>query len=1310
MSDFSFGPPIGFEDDLQVTPPLLPTRPPATTGPPPGPPLGFMDVNLSSNLPLGPPVGFKDDVELTPEPEFNFAPPAGFVDDLPAEVGSKHPNPKLFRDRQRRRAKLAASEEQQSLNRFIASKSFGEDFVEGIGKTGKLFAAGLAEGSSELIQTGASLADIAIDAVSGRPMWRAAEEFIITRRAQEAGRLLNDEERAEIRKLRQEKGIGLGHLAEEALAPGLQTASDITEGTQAPALLKGLVKSLGHLSATAPAIGLSVAKFGTKAGMAFYSALPGLSEGDLKQAAIGAATGYGFGEVSQLTKIVKPKFLKALAEGAGFTTVGQGARVAQGLGLDTDSAIQDFITGIGFSTHGSLKEAKGGKLDFGGLDVGTTNVGEFQKRLGEIHAQIKKLDNSGFAGERELTPEGKPAGRKKKVVEGIAKEPIPRDQTKPGQPPESVPEPNFFDGPTERASYKKAVDFTDLKTKEMQEALFKSKNTEPTTYEQAQDRRIADFDEAVIVDHRNTAAQAANKIAELKADGVTSGIKNPLSTPEHGRRKGRSKYGEKSQKMDEALNVALEITSVENLDVKIETFKRQNRFDKVELINEALRIVNPPAEGTPEYLRKYQNLNQSYQLLSGRYSELGDRAVETKVIESKLENFSRHKWEGQERVISGKERTFKTIIDGWLDQTGTKNGRPVYRELAVKGAVQNYGEYAISMENAITKRQFFERANHIAYEGMEGQQVPLFSMNPKEVQLRTTEGITSVQHEALAKNPLIEIRETKPAKYKEVKAPRDLESPAGKQFLNQLLVGEIRSLKGKLYAVTEPAKTGYFRKLEKPWVEIDSKIVSALSTSSTGPVEVGPGRRVSANTVYAPEHIAEHMTKVFEAATRKGKSGKFGVKFDKFNNARKHTVLFTSLFHPRAIWTSWFLGTGKKPAGQRTPGMRAPVEAGLNAAAEALPATRLLVRNGLTYSLGSPEQISQFLNTGKTRFTRYLQRVRSAQEHRLFNETQSGLKVHAAQAELLEIMKKHPEISPEKAARMAARLINADFGGLNYQRLAVSRNELKWARRFFLASDWTMSNLISFTRALPVSHRLGQKKLTVRGVKQREPGRRIFTAESKAEQQLYQKFWARIVGKGLAYTAIANLVLNGFHPDEIWKGVKDDVSKGKLPLSEVNVTNIAKVLGTYRGRKVHWELMGHFKDPSKWIGAAFVDFSRPAKAKGSIMFRYLYDAMSGTDWKGAGYNDWEQMLKTGKLTSFRAKKRLGPLNLPAYTASETINSLPIFLQEALKTWTGDSTWTTAAARAIGIPVSEEFDKNARPVRPLRPSRPERPTR
>jgi len=1208
---------------------------------------------------------------------------------LPPLTSTQPFNREDFLKRQEERKALSESPAQVAISKSLeptlgdAALKFGGDFIEGVGDTVSVLGAGIAEGTADLVKTGAGMIDLLSDVTSGAPLQRMMVEAEIADRARKQGRLLNDDEKEQVALLHEQSGVGAKSLAEELLAPSLRIAERVTNESKAPQLLKDFTKTVGHLAPAAPAIGAFVAKFGTHAGMALFSALPSLADRDLKGAVVGGLTGFGFGEVSQATKLIKPLFYKALAEGAGFATVGQGALLAQGMGLDGNQAINDALTGGLMSTHGSLRKAKGG-LDFGGK-VGDVN--QLRETLSKIGEGIKKMDNAGFAGERKASFKGK------KSIAEIEAERIGAKRSKTREPKDLPAETLEGLGVIAKRSYKKAVNFHDLQSAEIELELKRSKEFEPTNYEQAQLRRIADIQEAVQVDIANSTLRAGGAILSLQADGVTKGFARPLSVPRHGRRRGKPIYGKKTRNMDEVVNVALEIESVENLQLKRAELSKQRKTDKVRMIDEALLVVNPPTTGPN--VAKYRAMNAAYQELKAKYFEIGERAVGAGVINGRLDDFARHLWEGQERVVLSKPRTHKTIVDGWIEG----------KELSVKIATQNFREYGNSMERAIANKQFFERANHLSHEALAGQNVPIFSSNPNEVRLRTTKGVSRRQHEALKANPLIKVEVTDQGSSKKVTAPLDLESATGKEFVKKLKEGVIERVEvkegGGFREITRPGQISYVRKLEKPWVKIPQDVAVGILSKPGQPVEIGrPGQPGVA--IYASEPIARHMSDVFSAAKRSGRAGKAGLAFDRFNNARKHMILFISLFHPRAIWSSWFFGVGRKPAGQKMPFSEAPVTAGLNAVEEAWPAVRLAVRQGLTMTLGSPEGISELKRPAKTKVGARLDGIRSPQENRLFNITQSGLKVNAAMIEMWHLLKKNPDMPATEAARLSASLINKDFGGLNYERLAISKNELKWLRRFLLAPDWTGSNLITVTKSMPGSAALGRRT-------RRAGKRQIFTAESTTEQKLFRKFWGRIMVKGLGYTAITSLILNGFSPEEVWKGWERDWKEGNLRILEADVTNIAKALGTHNGRRVHWKLMGHLLDPVHWATAPFSDLTGTAKAKGSVMFRYLFGLMSGTDWKGAGYNDYEEVFRSGKLTSFGAEKKLGLSQAPAYTLDQIVNSMPIFAQEALKTYTGDSTWTTAAARAAGIPVSERFKGSGKP-RPKRSRRRKRPKR
>ncbi|MHC4608479.1 MAG: hypothetical protein ACYTAF_16325, partial [Planctomycetota bacterium] len=253
--------------------------------------------------------------------------------------------------------------------------------------------------------------------------------------------------------------------------------------------------------------------------------------------------------------------------------------------------------------------------------------------------------------------------------------------------------------------------------------------------------------------------------------------------------------------------------------------------------------------------------------------------------------------------------------------------------------------------------------------------------------------------------------------------------------------------------------------------------------------------------------------------------GKKGLdELTKFNAVTKAWILQSSLFHHLAFGRSFYLGSA--PFGEAIEKVRAggnfidavkgltPRQAylsGQKSIGDMEPEVELLVRNGLT--LGRIQEWEEkILREEDTFVGRMMDKhgatkeikdkinaFRQNQADFLFKQFGAGLKAKAALIELRTILKKHPDMEPNKAAKIAANLINDDFGGLHLRRMGRDPTTQHIFRLVALAPDWTESNIRSAVKAF----------------KRGEEG------------DVYRRFWARIITKSIFATLAMGALLHG---------------------------------------------------------------------------------------------------------------------------------------------------------------------------------------
>lgn len=142
----------------------------------------------------------------------------------------------------------------------------------------------------------------------------------------------------------------LPKIKEKITEPVKVAAKDIVEESGANPLAKAYFSGVGHLAVNLPGIKVATKLLGPKAGMALYNSLKGISKNDLKEAALGAASGAAMGSMDKVLKIVRYRYPRALVEGGAFGTLSAAEQaIAEGKIPDIDeNIISSALTGVAF--------------------------------------------------------------------------------------------------------------------------------------------------------------------------------------------------------------------------------------------------------------------------------------------------------------------------------------------------------------------------------------------------------------------------------------------------------------------------------------------------------------------------------------------------------------------------------------------------------------------------------------------------------------------------------------------------------------------------------------------------------------------------------------------------------------------------------------------------------------------------------------------------------------------------------------------------------------------------------------------------
>jgi len=426
--------------------------------------------------------------------------------------------------------------------------------------------------------------------------------------------------------------------------------------------------------------------------------------------------------------------------------------------------------------------------------------------------------------------------------------------------------------------------------------------------------------------------------------------------------------------------------------------------------------------------------------------------------------------------------------------------------------------------------------------------------------------------------------------------------------------------------------------------------------------------------LYAPKEQANNLNNILGISKLKGIPAIDTI--TKYNAITKAWILQSSFFHHLAFTRSYWFGTNQKKWVEMSP--RQAYKQGIRAIEEENPIVMLGVKNGLT--LGLKQDWNEELLKEKTIIGKILDRtlvtktiknkimaLRQKQSDFLFGEFGAGLKAKSFLIEYRNMLKKHPDKSPDELAKMVANLINDDFGGLHLQRLGRNPTVQHIFRLFALAPDWTESNVRTMVKA--------------------------FRAGGKAETQFYRRFWAGILTKAVLLTVLANALLNGEDTPEVYSQAWEE---GRFRWLDVDVTNIYKALGGKTENRKYFSVLGHFKDPLKFITHPI----RSAQHKGSVVYRFFHEALTGVDWAGRKFTTVKELVgldekrAKGKAVIWTYGKK-GPLEfnqIPSFILHSIKGWQPIQIQNLLGWLAGELEGFEALARSMGLRVATTYGK------------------
>lgn len=444
--------------------------------------------------------------------------------------------------------------------------------------------------------------------------------------------------------------------------------------------------------------------------------------------------------------------------------------------------------------------------------------------------------------------------------------------------------------------------------------------------------------------------------------------------------------------------------------------------------------------------------------------------------------------------------------------------------------------------------------------------------------------------------------------------------------------------------------------------------------------------------LYATEELGTHLNNAL------GRSKIADIPFVKFattwNSTFKKTILFTSLFHHQAFIRSFLFGS---PFDAKN-GLRLGLsyEAGRAAIEEFIPELRELVRAGLTLDRIQDFEEARRLEVGTiakvldkvpmgTTVRLKLEAALEGQTNYLFHRLGPNLKAQSALLEFRHLQVKHPNKSRTELAKVAARVANADFGGLHLERIGRDPTTQHIFQLLALAPDWTESNVRSMVLAL----------------------------KTDVEGKTFRELWGRVFIKAGVATVLFNMFMAAFDDEDFWDRYKKSWDEGKLRWLEADITPIYRALGGDDERRKYFSVLGHFRDPIKFLTHP----GRSAKHKGSVISGIVLEALEGSDWAGRGFTSYDELLgiddkgvykttrkghykagdpKGGKLAGetvafrFGGKGALSWSQLPSFLLNQARGVTPIQMQNAMGWLTGEVDGFDAITKSLGLMTSTTY--------------------
>jgi hypothetical protein len=759
---------------------------------------------------------------------------------------------------------------------------------------------------------------------------------------------------------------------------------------------------------------------------------------------------------------------------------------------------------------------------------------------------------------------------------------------------------------------------------------------------------------------------------------------------------GEKHFGQKSKDIDKALQLLLDTQRDPN---HISRYWQYLTEEQRQVVRNAMEF-----QKDPEFRKLAAQIRKAY-------DEIGLEALDAGVIKNVLDNYAARVWkpkaEGEQALSEltrkfgtttghARERIFDTIIEG----------QAFGRELQVEGATNNLrilkDEISKVIEDKAVLKRMAKAKWGIVVDGVETKTGPMLLDHPEEgykqvnhPNFKAYRYFGSIKVETILKH-VQELSDTV-----STTSTTTTTGAAGSAISGPIArLEEVVRESLKLRGMSEGEATNYIAKIKASGANggagtqtvienMKERIIAIQDKAEVAGHKFEPivrkdlvvaedGTILRKSELYAPDEVADSLNNIMGSSALKNLPGWTGQILDsatKFNAQAKSILLMTSLFHHQAFMRSYLLGThGILEGGAKNLSPRAAYRAGLKAIGEDHPILKELVENG-GLTIGKQQEWEERVwQSEKGRIAKAIEKIPGGTAARqafvdfaekqtkfLFGKFGAGLKARAAILEYQYSLKQFPYWSPEFRAKAISEYVNNNFGGLNLDRLERNPTGQHMFRLGALAPDWTESNFRQFVKAFGAGE----------------------------EAKLYQRFWASVAARGMAATVTANLLMSAFDDKSFFDRYKEAWSAGKLRWLDVDITPIARLLGSPPDKRKYFGIFGHMTDALNWMAHPIATLDHKASP---MVVNPIIEAFTGIDWKGDPFTTWDQLagitakgdLK-GKLTA--PIKSTGPVSwaqTPSFILSQAASKLPIPFQNVFGWVTGQADGFDSLTKGLGL--------------------------